>query len=254
MQVETDKINLPALGDEANLKQLAGYMKEAQGHLEALKKELYKTIDAGFDDASGYNLNPGVETACNYAVKPSEFLEKAYTIQAYGADGEFLDNRDQPYINAGLEFAQYCDDPIKQPTSEQIFLNDVGRLVSAINSTLSQINKTQHSLKNGDSDEVAFHAGLVGDYAQIVLGSAEESKIVDVIPNQGVFDKVLSGLKNFVDGIKQFFANIGKDKNEMHVAAFQKIKEKYQQTVTKSEKNVIDEEHTKNNTTAPSGP
>jgi hypothetical protein len=247
VRVKKDKIDLPELGpkDEfggldpeelkANQKQINAYMKEARAHLESLKQELYHVIDAGFDDASGYNLKPEETTGVNYSAKPSVFLEKAYTIQAYDEDGRMLENRDQPYIKSGTAFAKYCDSGENNLDADQTLLNDAGRLVGAINSALSQINHVEQSLKKGEFDIAALKTAQIGHFTKAVIMSAENSKIVKVTPNQSGFQKALSGLKNFFSKVGRFFASLGKKQEQIHKEAFVDIKEKYQKAAANPE-------------------
>lgn len=245
MKVKKDKIDLPELGEKdefggldpqeiiAHQRQINAYIKEARDHLESLKQELYQTIDAGFDDASGYNLNPEENTGVDYDTKPSVFLEKAYTLQAYGKEGELLENRHQPYIKAGTEFGRYCDSGENELDVDQILLNDAGRLVGAINSALSQINHVEQSLKNEDYDRAALQAAQIGHFTRAVISSAEQSKIVKVTPNQSGFQKALASLKDFFNKMGRFFANLGKKEEQIHKEAFHEIKEKYQKMTYK---------------------
>ncbi|WP_133131469.1 hypothetical protein [Legionella yabuuchiae] len=191
----------------------------------------------------------------DYTTKPSAFLEKAYTIQAYDNNGKLIENRHQTYIDAGTEFWKYCDNPPQKSTlnEDKVLLNDAGRLVGAINSALSQINHIEQKLKENNHDSAAALLPALKGSAQTVLDSAKQSKIIDVIPNQNVFQKALSGLKDFVDGIKQLFANIGKNEEEINKEKFKEIKEKYQQVIAtpvEGKKNE-DKEHKEEPTTGP---
>lgn len=134
---DEDELVIDASIIEANKEQLEQYLAITQSHLEQLKREIYSVLDTGFQDPHGYKVLGTNKTI----VKPSDFLEKAYTIQlsSQSDSGKHIENRHQDYINAGLAFSAYCNENSDTLDADTILLNDAGKLIGVINSILSSI-------------------------------------------------------------------------------------------------------------------
>ncbi|MDR3501747.1 MAG: hypothetical protein P4L79_04115 [Legionella sp.] len=232
---------------EKNKKQIQSYIDSSRAHLMDLKKELYKILDAGYATAELYQVNPN--STADYSKKPSEFLEKAYTIQEYDEQGVGIENRDQPYIKAGTDFTRYCGDNASRLSQDHLLLDDAGKMIGAINSALSQLNKIEASLvkakENADEYEIiggAFPV-LVG-CIDTVLDSAKESKLIKEAPTEskGVISKILAGLTNILVSIRDFFANFGKSEEQRNKDKFSGFKEQYKSETSARTEDATDTE------------
>ncbi|WP_298628202.1 hypothetical protein [uncultured Legionella sp.] len=92
---------------QANKYAIREYIASARQHMEGLKAELYKVLDAGYDSAEHYS--PVKPMPKIFGDKPSVFIERAYTIQVYDENGAPCENRRQDYIQAGLDYSKYCE-------------------------------------------------------------------------------------------------------------------------------------------------
>jgi hypothetical protein len=250
MKIKQDKIALPSdmeslmqVSDDNPIATISGhdvqqneamireYINSSRQHLEALKAELYKVLDAGYPSAELYKTDPG--STADFTVKPSVFLEKAYTVQAYDENGTGIENRDQPHIKAGTDYSNYCEKNEHTLSNDQLLSNDASKIIGSINSAISQLNKVEASLtkaaKNQDEFEIAGGSiPVLNGCIENVLNQAAESKLVKIVPNQNVIEKLLSGLSDIASKIGNFFSNLGKSEEEQNVAKFTSFKEQYQ--------------------------
>lgn len=237
MKLQTGKIQVPKMNSDdplcieasvvkAKQKDISHYSSVARAHLDSLKKEIYSTIDAGDLKSLEYKTTEE-DDGVNYEVAPSIFLEKAYCLQTYDKQGKGLANREQPYINAGLAFATSCNGP--HLDSRKKLLNDTGKMIGAINSALSQLNKVEAQLLLGKFDEVGGLIPVLDRCITTVLDTAKDSAMIDIIPNQNFIQKVLSGLADVLGRLKGFLSNLGKSETEQYRDKFFKIKNQYNQ-------------------------
>jgi hypothetical protein len=234
MKVKKDKIDPPSslhilINREDDIseailikhqKQIHAYIKMVCTHLENLKQEIYNTIDAGdldlqelfsplniivpIEEAQGFiteravdilsaPIRSGVPNAAGFPEKPSDFLEKAYTLQRGN-----IKNRNQCYIAVGMLLSHHCEEKSDElhPSMQQRVLNDFGKMAAAINSALSKLYKLEDDLNDNQIplDIIGLSLRLLPTYIETVLGVAEESKIVELIPNQTFVPWILSEL------------------------------------------------------------
>ncbi|KTD32407.1 hypothetical protein Lmor_2345 [Legionella moravica] len=233
MQVSDDNPIATISGDDVqtNEAMIRAYIKTCRQHLEALKAELYKVLDAGYSTAELYRTDPA--STADFSVKPSAFLEKAYTVQAYDEKGAGIENRDQPHIKAGTDFSSYCEQNRDTLSNDLLLSNDASKIIGSINSAISQLNKVEASLtkavKNQDEYEIAGGSiPVLKGCIETVLDQAAESKLVKIVPNQNFIQKLLSLLSDIVSKIGSFFLNLGKSEEEQNLAKFTFFKDKYQ--------------------------
>jgi hemoglobin-like flavoprotein len=222
---------------EKNQEQIQSYIDSSRTHLMNLKKELYKVLDAGYATAELYQVNP--DSTADYSKKPSEFLEKAYTIQEYDEHGVGIENRDQPYIKAGTDFTRYCNTNESRLSQDHLLLNDAGKMIGAINSALSQLNKIEASLVKAkvDSDEYEIVGGsfpVLEGCIDTVMDNAKESKLIKEAPSEskGFLANILSGLANTVSNIRDFLANLGKSEEQINKDKFSDFKQQYKSEIS----------------------
>ncbi len=208
------------INNEAMIKK---YIKSSRQHLENLKAELYHVVDTGYENAEHY-YTQGSEA--NFNVVPSFFLEKAYTIQTFDEKGEAIRNRDQLYIDAGTDFSKYCSKKDVILDQDKLLLNDAGIMIGSINSAISQLNKTEASLKKKEYETAGGEFQVVPTYIKGVLGNAKKSKLVEMVPNS-IIRKILSALSDIVSNITNFFSNLGKSKLQQDTDKFNSYKKKY---------------------------
>ncbi|AHE67272.1 hypothetical protein [Legionella oakridgensis] len=255
MKVKIDKIQTPSLVSssedqyqvssvdaatvERNQSQMRSYISTARAHLESLKQELYKTLDASGLSPAILQANGSLPAGADTSLPLSAFLEKAYTVQTYSDEGEPIINREQPYIDTGKQFAKFCDEwhPPRVPlTTDQILLNDAGKMIASINTALSQLNKVEATLTIARKDPAEYErAGLqfqqIPNAITTVLDSASQSKFVEVVPNQTVLQKIWSGLSELASKIGSFFSNLGKSETQQYREKFSAIREKYEEPI-----------------------
>ncbi|MFC3909551.1 hypothetical protein ACFORL_10765 [Legionella dresdenensis] len=94
-------------------------------------------------------------------IKPAQLLAKAYTVIEFDKNGRPRNNREQVYIDFGEKFATYCHDNPTKLTRTQTLLNEVGIIISASNSVISQMNVITdkiHSKKDKEEITMAIYA------------------------------------------------------------------------------------------------
>ena len=238
-----------------NQTQIKHYIHSSRKHLESLKTKVYKTIDASGLDASVYRIEKTLDNHhVNYTTRPSEFLEKAYATQTFNAQGEGIENRDQPYITAGISFDAYCKQYSDALDAKTALFDDVGKMLAAINAALSMLNKMEANLIKAQADpqEYEYAGGLfpqIPTYINLVLEEAKDSKIIKLIPEQTIVKEVLSALTDIVLNIKKFFSHLGMSKDNIYHRRFEKIQEKYI-----SHEDKTNNEETKNDINLPEKP
>ncbi len=259
MKIKKEKITLPSqmeslieVSEDNPIETISGndvqqneatirdYINTSRRHLSALKEELYKVLDAGFATSKLYKTNPN--STVDFNVKPSVFLEKAFTVQAYDEHGAGIENRHQPHIKAGTDYSNYCEKNLNSFSNDQLLANDASNLIGSINSTISQLNKVEASLVRAAKDQNEYE--LAGGAIPVIKGcienlinQAEQSKIVKVIPDQNIIEKILSGLSNIASSFGKLFSTIGKSEEQQNKEKFASYKEQYkgqQQTYTNS--------------------
>ena len=239
MKIKTDHIKSPKIGSEDELiipeksieeneREITKYVNNARTSLQRLKTELYDIIDAG------------------YSPELSAFLEKAYTVQNYDSNGNAIENREQAYINAGTNFANYCEANKDSITIDQKLVNDAGALVGAINSALSQLNKVEAGMNTADYERVGGEMAVVPHCIQTVIDTANNSMIAEVVPEQSRFQSFLSEIKDIFENINQFVKNLTKSKQEVHQEKFKAIKERYNEMPRGNNKHETKHEDTEN--------
>lgn len=228
-------------------KQIQSYIDSSRTHLMDLKKELYKILDAGYATAELYQVSP--DSTADYSKKPSDFLEKAYTIQEYDDEGVGIENRDQPYIKAGTDFTRYCNTNERTLNGDQLLLNDAGKMIGAINSALSQLNKIEASLvkAKADADEYEIVGGafpVLEGCIDTVMDNAKESKLIKEAPSEskGFIANILSELTNTLSNIRDFFANLGKSEEQKNKEKFSDFKQQYQSEISERKEDVTNTE------------
>lgn len=203
--------------------ELQTYISECRQHLESLRDEIYKTLDAGLDNASLFKAKH--DSPVPFAgISPSDFLKKAYTVQEYDAEGKGIENRDQPYIQAGMDFTKFCES--NAISDEQKLLADASSQTAAINTAISQLNRLELNLKNKDYERVYVLRDTINSSAKTVLETAKDSKMIQTIPNQNFVQKILASIADTVGKIGGFFNNIGKSETQKFKERFDAVKEK----------------------------
>ena len=198
---------------------------------------MYLTIDAGFHDAELYRVELG-DDGVDYAAPPSEFLEKAYTLQTYDGAGQPIENRAQPYIDAGLAFTASVDETTSR---EKNVLNDAGKMTSAINNILSQLNKILAQLDkvyagtaSEDDVESLGHllANPVGLHNQIVVLSdvAQSSPMMDYVPHQNIVQSAISAIVELFQSLVNYLSQLGKTETQRNQQRFFAVQAKYPAT------------------------
>ena len=247
-----DKITKPLQVDvnveviKNNKRKIQSYIADAREHLMSLKKELYKTLDVGIENAWSYSLRDIPDV--NYDDKLSDFLEKAYAGQEFDKEGKALENRFQSYINAGIDFTKFCEEGGDEITPDHIFLNDAGKLVGAINSAISQLNRAETQLKKAEKveaeaaesdkhitqvevDKEYENVGLIarqfGTMVDTVLEGAQNSKIMEVIPNQISWKQICSSIVDAFKSLGNYFSNLGKSQAEVEESQTGKYRQEY---------------------------
>ena len=162
------------------------------------------------DIAKHANIDPSI-----LHNQPSVFLQKAYTEQTFHTDQENI-NRDQPYINLGKKFAQFCEEPSKILTTEQTLFNDVGTVIAAINNAISQMNRTENTIKNitlgSDVDtylSVFMNIEPINRFIELLTVEVASQKPTILNSNNGIlanaYDDLMAIMEKFVTILNQFF-------------------------------------------------
>ncbi|KTD57300.1 hypothetical protein [Legionella shakespearei] len=238
MKLKKDKLDgshiIPTVDDpegfaaavEKNEGELQAYITECRSHLESLRDAIYKTLDAGLDNASLFQAKN--DSPVPFAgITPSAFLKKAYTVQEYDAEGNGIENRDQPYIQAGLDFTKFCES--ESLSDEHKLLADASSQTAAINTAISQLNRLEMCLKKKDYEKVYILKETIDNGAQTVLETAKNSKMIQTIPNQNFVQKILSSIAEAVGKIGGFFSNLGKSETQKFKERFTEVKDKVAQ-------------------------
>lgn len=239
MKLKKDKLDdskiIPGIDSEDSVKnneeQLQAYISECKTHLESLREELYKILDAGLDNAAFFRTD---ETSpIPYTeITPSSFLKKAYTVQEYDPNGNGVENRDQPYIKAGLAFTGFCEKKGDSLSQEQQLLADAGKQAAAINTAISQLNRIEMELQQGNYENVFFFKDTISTVTNTVIDAAKDSKIIQTIPNQTNVQKILSGIVDIAKKIGDFFSNFGKSSTQQFKERFDDMKDKFKTKTT----------------------
>jgi hypothetical protein len=232
MKLKTDKLDgskiIPDVNESEgaaavakNEVELQTYISECRKHLESLRDEIYKTLDASLFKVK--NDSPVPFTG----ISPSDFLKKAYTVQEYDAEGKGIENRHQPYIQAGMDFTKFCES--NTLSDEQKLLADASSQTAAINTAISQLNRLEMYLKTKDYESVYTLKGTINSGAKTVLETAKDSKMIQTIPNQNFVQKILASIAETVGKIGSFFSNIGKSETQKFKDRFEAVKDKVAQ-------------------------
>ena len=247
MKIKAEKINLPSslqslrnneeemVSTEDVIKneaKISEYINASRLHLEALKVELYKVLDAGHLTAEHYKTD--LNSLADFSVKPSVFLEKAFTMEAYDAEGKGIENRDQPYINAGTQFAKYCENNASTLNEDQLLSDDASKIIGAVNTAISQLNKVEARLKLTEYERAAGALSTLPEIIDTVIDQAAQSKLVAMVPNQSIIQKIMSGLSDLVKSIGTFLSNIGKSEEQKNIENFSSFKEQYKASYSQS--------------------
>lgn len=237
MKLKTDKLDgskiIPDVNDqegaaavEKNQGELQAYISECRNHLVSLREEIYKTLDAGLDNASLFKAKDDSPIPFD-GITPSAFLKKAYTVEEYDAKGKGIENRDQPYIQAGMDFTKFCES--NTLSDEHKLLADASSQTAAINTAISQLNRLEMYLKRKDYESVYVLKGTINSGATTVLETAKDSIMIQTIPNQTFVQKILSSIADTVGKIGNFFSNLGKSETQKFKERFDDVKEKLAQ-------------------------
>lgn len=240
MKVKKDKLSLRGaltpsedptdvkVFDQSDKDSALSAVKTLRGYLLQLKDEIYRALDAGCENFTCFNAVDGGAHNSQLIDKPSLFLEQAYALQQFDTHGQAIENRKQSYIAAGLAISKFCDTHSGRLDADQQFLNDAGKMVGAINSAVSQLNRVEALINSGKNELVgAAIPGIQGCF-QAVTDSAEESQFIKVIPNQKL---IMQWLSSIVDAISTFFSavkNVAKSKDAVDKALFQEMRSGYE--------------------------
>ncbi len=244
MKMKEEEINIPSKFQSLEIEEgviaaseviknqakIGEYVNSSRLHLEALKAELYKVLDAGYTTAKHYKIDQELEADFN--VLPSVFLEKAFTIQTFDEQGKAIPNRNQEYINAGTAFGNYCDANNHPLNEDQLLSNDASKIIGTVNTALSVLNRLESNMNTGKYQE----AGAALTSLEAFIGSVKEqagnSQLVTMVPNQNMIQKIISGLSDLITSIR----NIGKSEEQKSLEKFTSFKTKYNEVVAEQSK------------------
>jgi len=176
--------------------------------------------------------NMHIETQFNiFNDKPSEFLEKAYTLQTFDANAKPQENRHQIYISAGTAFSANIDGN-RHVTPTQLMCNDAGALIGSINSSISQINRAEALIRTNQFESAAAVMPALTGCLRATVETAQGSKIIDVTPEATSMRERLSQMiQKFVG----FCSNIGLNQQERSRRNFNSFFQCYKDAVRSPE-------------------
>lgn len=240
MQVKTDKLTLQgALSPREDPSDVVDWTEtdsssalseivKIRGYLEQLKNEIYQAIDAGYEDVSCFNEIGNATTHHCFNQKPSIFFEAAYAMQTFDEQGSPLENRRQPFINAGEFLNEYFKNTnLATLDADQRFLNDAGKMIGAINSSLSQLNRVESHINQKNHTSASAGAGAISGCIQAIIESSREASFIKLVPNQTTIEKMLASLREGFESFKSFFKNINKSTNVIHKDQCEEMKSNY---------------------------
>ena len=220
-----DPMNSENLGDlsERELKELSEYISNSRQYLEQIKAQCYQHIDSKYRDSMVLESYADENNPETFSVKPSVFLEQAYAVQAYDKENQLITNRSQIHINTGTSFGKHCDENEASLSTEERDFNEVGKLVGAINTAISQMNHIESSLltlkkAKDNNDEILLErekntmpAKLLAlpNVLSVLSDTAEKSTIIKQV-NWGFSEAIYNMLK----GIGELLNSIIGSKSE----------------------------------------
>lgn len=200
-------------------------IRKISDYLLELKKEIYKAVDVGYDDVSCLQeLGNKTNMHCFHEI-PSEFFEAVYTFQTFDEQGKSHKNRKQTFIDTGIMINE-MDMKIKLDADQQ-FLYDVGKMIAAINSSLSQLNRVESLINRGHYEEASGATAIISEYIDAVLQSAREAPFIELVPNQDKIKKFPSSISEAITSLLSWLKNLWKSDRDIQKEKCEEMQDKY---------------------------
>lgn len=204
---------------------LSRYLNQTKTYLEKISSNCAKLIDDGKTNSTiidNFLKKNGIENtndAIIFQDKPSVFLNKAYTRQTFHEDNEKNQNRFQPYINAGLNFTECFDKSVlkmtKMTEDEKLFY-DVGTMIAAINTVLSQIDRVISQLNQNEVNDDGVLAVMIPTLFPALEALSDEVKKSPIMETD-FFSNLRNDLMEVLENVLNWIVNklrFGSSNNE----------------------------------------
>jgi hypothetical protein len=110
---------------------------------------------------------------------------------------------------------------------DQKFLNDAGKMIGAINSSLSQLNRVEDLITSDKYELAAAAIPVLQGCFEAVNDSARSSLFIEVIPNQNFIMKLLFSFAHVISSLISNIKNLAKSKDEVDKELFQEMRSTY---------------------------
>ena len=193
-----------------DLQEISNYIDNTRIYLQRIKTKCNQLIDKTLDNAECLHIfaNQNEVDIRILSDKPSDFLQKAYTQQTFHSDEKDNINREQAYIEAGTKFSRYCQDHKNDLTDNEKMFNDFGTVIAAINSAISQMDRTESDINaisvssnNDDYMKTFLNVKPIATFIQILTDEVADKK-PNVLNSKGgilanAYDDLLAMIEKF---------------------------------------------------------
>ncbi len=196
---------------------LESFSQNTRAHLNALKKELFQAIrgsgytvaDLGLSEEDLKKPDKGEDDNFFSKATPETSLEsffnKAYTVQEFDKEThKGIENRYQHYIYAGEQFTEKCEQS-EELSGKQKFINDAGKMLGAINTSISQLNHIENDLRTENYDQAGGKVGVLLGCFKTVTATANETEFAKVTTNPSRVERILAAISESYQSFKNFF-------------------------------------------------